>query len=296
MRIKDSVALVTGASSGIGAAAANRLAARGARVILHGRDEARLAELADRLDADHLVADLADGAAVDRLAAAALDVAGRIDVLVHNAGIGWAGRFDAMPEATAAHLVAVNLVAPIRLTRLILPSMLAARRGQVVFVTSIAGRTAVAGEAVYAATKAGLDIFAESLAFELSGTEVRVGVFVPGVVDTPFFARRGMPYRRTRPRPQPVEQVAEGLVEMIASGRPERYAPRWLRLPVAIRATAPGVYRRLAARFGQAPTGHPQLDGRTAATASRDRASLSGRATPADGDDRRGHSVPSAGG
>jgi short-subunit dehydrogenase len=255
MRITGSVALITGASSGIGAAAAERLARRGARVIVHGRDEARLARLAGRLDTDFLVADLADGAAVDRLAETALELAGRVDILVHNAGIGWAGRFDIMPQSATAQLIAVNLVAPIRLTKAILPSMRAARRGHVVFVTSIAGRTAVAGEAVYAATKAGLDAFAESIAIELSGTGVRVGIFVPAVVDTPFFARRGVPYQRSHPRPRSVEQVADALVKMIAADRAERYAPRWLRLPVAVRATAPGAYRRLATRFGRPKAG-----------------------------------------
>jgi short-subunit dehydrogenase len=289
VRIKDSVALVTGASSGIGAAAAEGLAARGARLILHGRDEERLAELAGRLNADFLVADLADGAAVDQLAEEALESAGRVDILVHNAGVGWAGRFDAMPQTAQTRLVAVNLAAPIRLTRAILPSMRAAGRGQVVFVTSITGRTAVAGEAVYAATKAGLDIFAESLAFELAGTGVRTGVFVPGVVDTPFFDRRGVPYQRNRPRPQPVEQVAEALVRMIASDRPERYAPPWLRLPVVIRAITPSAYRRLATRFGQAPPQDHGEAGAWPAAGGQPRASREAEvSTEAPGADRRG--------
>jgi short-subunit dehydrogenase len=158
-----------------------------------------------------------------------------------------------MPASTVAELLAVNLAAPIALTKAILPGMLAADRGRIVFVTSIAGRTAVAGEAVYAATKAGLDLFAESLGLELQRTGVRTSVFVPGVVDTPFFQRRGLPYQRSRPRPQPPAQIADALVRMIATDQAERYAPRWLRLPVAIRATVPGTYRRLAARFGETP-------------------------------------------
>jgi short-subunit dehydrogenase len=158
-----------------------------------------------------------------------------------------------MPDPAAADLVAVNLTAPIALTKALLPGMLAADRGRIIFVTSIAGRTAVAGEAVYAATKAGLDLFAESLSLELYGTGVGVGVFVPGVVDTPFFQRRGLPYERSRPRPRPVAQVADELVQMIATDRCEQYAPRWLRLPVVVRAAAPRSYRRLAARFGETP-------------------------------------------
>jgi short-subunit dehydrogenase len=253
MQIMDAVALVTGASSGLGAATAERLSAAGAQVLVHGRDEARLAESAHSFKATPLAADLADPEAVQRLAKAALEVAGRVDILVNNAGLGWAGRFAAMPDPAAADLVAVNLTAPIALTKALLPGMLAADRGRIIFVTSIAGRTAVAGEAVYAATKAGLDLFAESLSLELYGTGVGVGVFVPGVVDTPFFQRRGLPYERSRPRPRPVAQVADALVQMIATDRCEQYAPRWLRLPVVVRAAAPRSYRRLAARFGETP-------------------------------------------
>jgi short-subunit dehydrogenase len=121
----------------------------------------------------------------------------------------------------------------------------------VAFVSSIAGRTGVAGEAVYAATKAGLDAFAESLRWELAGTGVTVSVLVPGVVDTAFFERRGRPYDRRRPRPVPAAKVAEALVRDIGSARPERYLPRWLRTAVVVRAALPGPYRRLAGRFGQ---------------------------------------------
>ncbi|HKT03579.1 MAG TPA: SDR family NAD(P)-dependent oxidoreductase, partial [Rugosimonospora sp.] len=181
---------------------------------------------------------------------AAAEAAGRVDLLVNNAGIGWAGAFDRMPAVDVHRLVAVNLLAPIELTRALLPGMLARRGGWVQFVGSIAGRTGVAGESVYAGTKAGLDAFAESLRLELRGTGVGVGVLVPGVVDTEFFARRGQPYRRRSPRPLPADQVAQALVRAVRRGSAERYAPRWLRLPVAVRGAAPGAYRLLAARFG----------------------------------------------
>jgi short-subunit dehydrogenase len=250
MRIDGSVALVTGASSGIGREVALRLARAGAHVLAHGRDKEALTELAGRIDATPLVADLAEAGAGQRLAEEALAAAGRVDILVSNAGIGWAGRFADMPPDAAGRLLAVNLAAPIALTRALLPQFLDGRPGYLMFVTSIAGRMGVAGEAVYSASKAGLDSFAESLRFELAGSPVRVGVLVPGVVDTAFFARRGRPYDRGRPRPIPPAPVADTTVRMIASGRPESYAPGWLRLPVAVRGTLPGVYRRLGARFG----------------------------------------------
>jgi short-subunit dehydrogenase len=250
MRIRDAAVLVTGASSGIGWAAAVQLAAAGARVIVHGRDEEALARLAGRTGAVPLAADLALPGEPGRLAEAALAVYGALDVVVCNAGLGWAGPFEDMPADDVDRLLAVNLAAPVRLTRAVLPAMLGRGRGYLAFVGSIAGRTGVAGEALYAATKAGLDTFAESLRFELRGRGVGVGVLVPGVVDTAFFDRRGRGYQRTSPRPRPAPEVAAALVRMIAEGRAEAYAPRWLRLPVAVRGALPGVYRGLAGRFG----------------------------------------------
>ncbi|MGC9665232.1 SDR family NAD(P)-dependent oxidoreductase [Planosporangium sp. 12N6] len=250
MRIAGRVALVTGASSGIGRASALRLADAGARLIVHGRDQARLSTVAERTGGVPLAGDLADPAEVDRLAAEARRLGEPVDIVVHSAGIGWAGPFSGMDPSDIDRLVAVNLVAPMRLTRALLPAMGTRGPGYLMFVTSIAGRMGVAGEAVYSATKAGLDSFAESLRLELRGSRVGVGVLVPGVVATEFFERRGRPYERASPRPLPAGQVADLLVRAIETGDAERYAPGWLRLPVAVRGAAPGLYRRLAARFG----------------------------------------------
>ena len=244
------VALVTGGSSGIGSAAAAALARKGFRVILHGRDQHALAEVARQTGGVPLTADLALRDGATQLAEQALAVAGRIDVLVNNAGIGWAGSFTDMPADALERIQAVNLGAPIALTRALLPGMQERGLGRLVFVTSIAGRLGVAGESVYAATKAGLDCFAESLRPELRGTGVTVGVVVPGVVDTPFFERRGTPYVRRRPRPIPATVVATAVLRCVETGAAEVYAPQWLRLPVVVRGVLPGPYRRLAARFG----------------------------------------------
>jgi NAD(P)-dependent dehydrogenase (short-subunit alcohol dehydrogenase family) len=248
VRIDGSVALVTGASSGIGREVARRLAAGGAKVLAHGRDAAALAEL----DAIPLIEDLAVPGAGVRLAEAALATAGRVDIVVANAGLGWAGPFAEMPPQAAETLLAVNLAAPIELTRALLPSF-GDRPGYLIYVSSIAGRMGVAGEAVYAATKAGLDTFAESLRFELHGRPLRVGVVVPGVVNTSYFERRGQPYDRKSPRPSSPGRLADVIVGMIRRGGAEAYSPGWLRLPVAVRGTLPGMYRRLGARFGNGP-------------------------------------------
>ena len=123
-------------------------------------------------------------------------------------------------------------------------------RGGVAFVSSIAGVTGVRGEAVYAATKAGLAAFAESLAYEVAGRGVTVSVIVPGVIDTPFFSRRGTPYRRARPAPIPAGRVAAAIVSALEHDRPVVYVPGWLRFPAWLHGTAPAAFRALAARFG----------------------------------------------
>jgi short-subunit dehydrogenase len=254
--LRGAVALVTGASSGLGTSCAQMLTARGARVLAHGRDEGALRKLAERTGAVPLVADLSAPRAGRDLAARAIAEAGRafgteqVDLLVANAGVGFAGPLSTMDEERPAALLAANLTAPIELTRALLPAMLDRRWGALVYVGSIAGRMGVAGEAVYAASKAGLDSFATSLRLELRGTGVQVGLLVPGVIATRFFERRGRPYGRIRPRPLAADVVAAALVRLIETGAAETYRPRWLGLPVAIRFSAPGLYRRLAGRFG----------------------------------------------
>ncbi|HZX01918.1 SDR family NAD(P)-dependent oxidoreductase [Kribbella sp.] len=251
MRLDGKVALVTGGSAGIGAAVADHLAAAGAHVVVHGRDEERCAAVARRAGGTVVLGDLATPGAAAVLADAALAVHGRIDVLVANAGVGWSGPFRDLRADELDRLVTLDLLAPLHLVRCLLPPMLDRRDGHLALVGSVAGRTAVAGEAVYAATKAALDIFAESLRLELRDTGVSMSLTVPGVVDTGFFAARGRPYDRKRPKPVPAAVVARALVDGIANDRAETWVPSWLRVAPAVRALAPGLYRRLSARFGE---------------------------------------------
>ena len=261
MRLTGAVALVTGGSSGIGAATARALAGAGARLLIAGRDPSRLAAIAGQTGGTALTSDLAapDGpaglAAAAQRAAAALppapgDGEAGIDILVNNAGLGWAGPIGDISAEKVAELVAVNLTAPMQLTRLLLPGMVERGLGRVVFVSSIAAATGVRGEAVYSATKAGLVSFAESLAYELDGHDVRVSVIVPGVIATPFVDRRGRPYGRKRPGPQPPERVARAIVACLEHDRCISYVPRWMRLPAWLHGAAPGTFRALATRFG----------------------------------------------
>ncbi|MGH3098138.1 MAG: SDR family NAD(P)-dependent oxidoreductase [Streptosporangiales bacterium] len=238
--------LVTGASSGIGRAVAVRCARAGGRVTLIGRDEARLAQVADETGGTPIRADLSVPGEPARIAGAA----GPVDVLVNNAGAGLAGELDATEPSRAAALVQTNFVSALELTRAVLPGMRERGRGHLVMVTSIAARVPVGGESVYGATKAALDQFAAALRLDLSGTGIGVSTVVPGAVATDFFNRRGRPYDRRTPRPIPPERVADAVLTAIERDLPEVIAPRWLRLAIVARAVTPRLFDRLSARFG----------------------------------------------
>ena len=231
------LALVTGASSGIGAAVADHLGREGRQLVLVGRNGPRLDAVAARTGGRPVRADLRTGTGVDTVCAAA----GGVSLLVHAAGVGMAGPLPDTPPGTVDDLVAVNLTAPVQITRRLLPG-LRERRGHVVFVASIAA-LGVADEAVYSATKAGLRGFADALRAEL-GVGVGVTTVLPGAVATPFLARRG--YDRRFPRPVSAERVAGALVEGVRRGRAEVFVPRWLAVAARVHGVAPGLFARLA--------------------------------------------------
>jgi short-subunit dehydrogenase len=241
MQIGGARCLVTGASSGIGQATALRLAAAGAEVLALGRDRPAL-ELVGR----PIVCDLLDREQIDAAAAEAGDV----DVLVNNAGIGWLGPLHELEPDVLERLVRVNLLAPVLLTRALLPGMLARGRGHVVNVGSIVGLVGARREAGYASTKGGLVAFTESLRQELRDRPVTVSLVTPGAIATPFFERRGQPYARRFPRALAADKVAEAIVDAVSRDRAEVYVPRWLALPTRVHSLLPGLYRALAARFG----------------------------------------------
>jgi short-subunit dehydrogenase len=248
MELAGAVCLVTGASGGIGRAVSVRLADRGAKLVLLGRDRAALEAVASETGGHVVQADLtsAPAAEIGERATAAF---GRVDVLVNNAGIGWSGSFAQLDAGAADRLVTTNLLAPILLTRALLPPMLERRLGHVVNVASIVGHTGSKEEAVYAATKGGLVAFTESIRQELRGSGVGLSLVTPGVIDTPFFERRGTPYGRRWPRPVSPERVADAVVSAIEDDRAEVFVPRWLAGPARLRGALPELYRALASRF-----------------------------------------------
>ncbi|HEY0814225.1 MAG TPA: SDR family NAD(P)-dependent oxidoreductase [Pseudonocardia sp.] len=233
-------AVVTGASSGIGAAVAARLAADGCTLLIVGRDRSRLDAVARTSGARSVVADL--GTAAGRAAVvAAVD---RVDLLVHAAGLGAAGPLTELPPERIDELLAVNLAAPVHLTRALLPPLKAAG-GHVVFVASVAA-VGVAGEAVYSATKAGLRGFADALRVE---GDVGVTTVLPGAVATDFFTRRGRPYHRRVPRPVTADRVADALVAGVRHHRAEVFVPRWLTVGARVHGAAPAAFARLSRRL-----------------------------------------------
>lgn len=187
----ERVALVTGASSGIGAAYARALAREGYALILVARRAARLRTLAEKLTcqyrapAEVLVADLADAADVARVEARIAET-GALAFLVNNAGFGVPGPFVQNEIASHEAMIRVHVNAAVRLTRAALPGMLARQDGAIVNVASFVAFFPVTGNATYSATKAYLKSFTEALHQELSGTGVRVQALCPGFTRTEF--------------------------------------------------------------------------------------------------------------
>jgi NAD(P)-dependent dehydrogenase (short-subunit alcohol dehydrogenase family) len=241
-------ALITGGSSGIGAATARALAGHGVRVAIAGRDISALRRVAASTGAVCLPGDLREPDCPRRTVEAAAGALGGLDLLVSNAGIGWAGPFASMRPADIDSLLDVNLRAGAHLARAAIPH-LHAGTGRLVFTGSIAGLVGVPGEAWYSATKAGLTHLAEALRAELRPLGIGVSLVSPGVVDTAYFERRQAPYRRQHPQLITAQTAADAIVDAVSRGRDEVIVPPWLSFPARVKASFPGLYRVLAGRF-----------------------------------------------
>jgi 2-hydroxycyclohexanecarboxyl-CoA dehydrogenase len=232
MDFKGKTIVVTGGASGIGRATVDLLSAAGASVIIGDRDEAgaaavvREAESSGRAVSFHKL-DLVDAASVTAFADFA-NASATIYGLVNAAGWDKVEPFlDNTPE-TWERLIAINLLGPIRLTRLLLPRMIEAKAGKIVNISSDAGRTGSMGETVYSATKGGIIAFTKSLAREMARYKININCVAPGPTDTPLLQSQtsdwamkvkegllgAIPFRRLA---KPSE-IADGIAFFLGSG------------------------------------------------------------------------------
>ncbi len=230
--------LVTGASSGIGEAVCREAARCGARVVMVARRTTELARIGGEIrrgggTADWIGADLTDDEDVRRLLDELHRRYGHIDILVSNAGSGWYGPVWEMSWDSAQSLIELNVVATARLALALLPEMVAARRGHLIVMGSIAGSLPAQGIAIYAATKAFLESYCRSVYRETRRTGVAVSLVKPGAVVTPFFdaARRDggrrIPFSS---RGLSAQHVACRVVGLMGRPRRQMYVPFYLRL------------------------------------------------------------------
>jgi len=249
------VAVVTGASSGIGEATARRLARDGAELVLVARREDRLRALADELGGATVVAvDLTDDDAPARVKDAVESAHGRLDLLVNNAGAAWRGSFaDIGWEGVEKHMK-LNFDATVRLTHALLPLLRRSSPSSIVNVASVAGRISRARSGAYSASKFALIGWSDGLHAEEKPNGVHVGMVLPGFVSTEGFPQRELMEKAlTRRIVSTPEKVAEAILAVGPGGKAERYVPRPYWVIAALRTLAPALIRRGSAN-APAPT------------------------------------------
>jgi short-subunit dehydrogenase len=248
--IVDPVAVVTGASSGIGAALARKLAGDGYTCVLLARRESLLRDLAAEVGGEAEVCDVSDREGVERVAAAVLERHPRIALLVNNAGIPGRTTFlDGDPDRIE-EVLRINYLGSVWCLRAFLPGLEAGRPSDVVNVVSVAGTVAAPSGGPYAASKHAQLAFSRSVQPLLRGRGIRVHAILPGLVETEGFPQRGrMGNRFLKPTILEPEQVAERIVSMIGPRRTESFIPRWYRALELTQALAPGLIRLGARRY-----------------------------------------------
>jgi uncharacterized protein len=216
-------ALITGASSGIGAAFAETLAAKGADVILVARSKGKLDRIAARIrktwkvSAEVIVADLSKTDAPDKVFVRTKKLRRHVDILVNNAGFGAHGPFDALQMEKVQDMLMVNVAAPVRLTHKFLPGMISEREGIIVNVASTAAFQPVPFMALYGSSKAFVLSFSEALWAEYRRQGIRVLALCPGTTETNFFKVSGE--QATKGRMRTVENVVASAIKALERGK-----------------------------------------------------------------------------
>ena len=219
-------ALLTGATGGIGPHIARALAANGINLVLSGRRADRLRELSAELRSESVrietaTADLTRLDELEDLADKAVGALGQIDILINNAGLEDVVPYQRQEPDQIQATVLINVMAPLLLTRILLPAMLARSDGHIISIASMAGRLAMPFGSVYSGTKAALSEWALSLWMELQGTGVTATTICPGfVTGSGMFARKGRDAPGSLGSCTP-GQVAEAVVEALQSNKPE---------------------------------------------------------------------------
>lgn len=247
MQISGSTILLTGATGGLGHAIARALHQRGGRLILTGRRTDVLEPLAAELDARALAVDLSDAAEVDRLVA----VAGKVDILVANAALPASGRLESFTMAEIDRALDVNLRAPIALAHALVPEMTERGKGHLLFMSSLSGKAATQGSALYNASKFGLRGFAGALRADLKPNGVEVSAVFPGFIrDAGMFADADVKLPRGVGTRSP-EDVANAVVRAIERNRAEvDVAPLTMRASTIFAGLVPDLAASVARRFG----------------------------------------------
>jgi uncharacterized protein len=235
--LSQKLALITGASSGIGELTSRLLAMKGLRVILVARREDKLQSIVSEINslggsAEYIVKDLIIEQERDSLFKFLSKSNSLPDILINNAGIGWYGYFYKMPWNAAKELLALNIEAVAHLTSLFLPAMLAKNYGHIINIGSVAGKLPEQGVAMYASSKAFLDSFTTILHRELRDTKVHVSVLRAGPIKTEFFeAARKMENGGNVPAEKlatSASTVAKGVWNLLRFPRKVVYIPTWM--------------------------------------------------------------------
>jgi len=263
MKIEGCTALITGASAGIGREFARQLASRARTLVLVARREQRLNELRDELrnrnaelNVHVRVVDLCDKSQIEELVRWLEENKIDIDFLINNAGVGDVGPFATSPPQRNNEMLQVNVVALTMLTRALLPQMISRKRSAILNVSSSAGFLPIPEFNVYAATKAYVTSFSESLRAELRGSGVTVATLCPGPVHTEFQEVASRPGRNVKPGPGPdfvqvsVEQVVRDALAAVEADRPLVIPGFVMKLGMFLVRITPMSILRLAWRLG----------------------------------------------
>jgi short-subunit dehydrogenase len=262
MDLAGRVAVITGASSGIGLACAQQLAAAGCPVVLGARRADRLAEAVDAMRAqghraDWVATDVTSEDEVERLVARARDTFGRLDIMVCNAGFGYYGTLEETPAETMKRMMDVNFMGTFYGARAALPVFRAQGSGHLVIMSSIVGRRGIAQMSAYSATKSAQVGFAEGLRAEFAGTDIHVSVVYPVSTTTEFRHAMERDYGHSvaglGPK-QSVDEVARAVVTCIRRPRPEVYPHALSRALTVLNAVAPGLTDTVVRKYGRRRT------------------------------------------